>query len=148
MRVSSGCHYATRALIDIATHQDDCNVVLSDIAERQSISSRHLARAIAPLVREGIIRSYKGINGGFTLGRDPVEIKLSEIYRICEGSFSLVAHDASPAQHRRTYAETDLWDELQEQVFRVLDSRSIQDLLEADESLKASIKDLELTLVP
>jgi Rrf2 family transcriptional regulator, cysteine metabolism repressor len=139
MRVSSGCHYATRALIDIATHQKDCNVVLSDIAARQSISSRHLARAVAPLVREGIIRSHKGINGGFTLGRDPAEIKLSEIYRICEGSFSLVAHDASPAQHHRAYAETDLWDELQEQVFRVLDSRSIQDLLEADESGKEKV---------
>ena len=139
MRVSSGCHYATRALVDIATHQDDCNVVLSDIAERQSISSRHLARAIAPLVREGIIRSYKGMNGGFTLGRHPVEIKLSEIYRICEGSFSLVAKDGSPARHPRTYAETDLWDELQEQVFRVLDSRSIQDLLEADESRREKV---------
>lgn len=133
MKASTRC-YAIRALLDIAVHRNEGRVILKDIAQRQQVSVRHLARSMVPLVNAGIVHSYKGIGGGFTLGKSPAEIKVSDIYRICKGSFSIVdcTEDTSVCHHSAYYDANDLWGELQDTIFDVLDSRTIEDLVDSD----------------
>ena len=75
MKLSTKGRYGTRALLDIALHQDEGPVPLRDVAQRQQISLPYLEHLIAPLIAGGIVRSTRGIGGGVSLVKLTEEIR-------------------------------------------------------------------------
>jgi len=51
-----------------------------EIAENIGINPSKLRKILSMLVKNGIIKSTKGISGGFTLNKDSSELHLQEIY--------------------------------------------------------------------
>jgi len=88
MKLSTRARYGTRALLDLAIHQDEAPIALKDVARRQQISVQYLEHLITPLITAGIVRSVRGPKGGVSLARPPKQIVLSEIFQILEGSIS------------------------------------------------------------
>ena len=136
MKLSTRGRYGTRALLDIALNQGDELVLLKDIARRQQISLRYLDHLITPLVAAGIIRSTRGARGGVRLAKRPDEIKLSEVIQLLEGSIALVDCVNDPGMCERSSAcvTRDLWDELKQAMDGVLESMTLQDLVERQKS--------------
>lgn len=56
-----------------------------EIAEALQVSGNHLSKVFQRLSRARLVNSIRGPRGGFTLGRDPSEINLLEIYEAIEG---------------------------------------------------------------
>jgi Rrf2 family cysteine metabolism transcriptional repressor len=131
MKLSTKSRYGTRALLDIALHQQEGPVPLKSIAQRQQFSLSYLEHLIAPLVSGGIIQSTRGIGGGVSLVRSPAEIKLSEVLALLEGSMAPVKCLNDPQACSRTAfcATRDIWGELQKAMDRVLESTTLQDLV-------------------
>jgi len=132
MRLSTRARFGTRALLDIAIHGEVVPVQLKDIAERQQISVAYLEQLIRPLVAAGIVRSSRGARGGFRLGRAPEKIRLMEVMEILEGSLALVeCVGSAKACSRSQYCVTrDVWCEVSEAIVGVLESITLQDLVE------------------
>jgi Rrf2 family protein len=132
MRLSTKGRYATRALLDLALHQGKGSVTLKDIAQREQISLRYLEHLITPLVAAGIIRSVRGPRGGVSLARAPGEIRLSEIIKLLEGTFAPVECVDNPevCSRSRLCVTRDVWCELKKAVSSVLESTTLQDLIE------------------
>jgi len=121
-----------RALLDLALHQDEGLVPLKDIARRQEVSLPYLEHLITPLVAAGLVKSTRGARGGVSLIKPPSEIKLSEAVQLLEGSIAPVDCVNDPKLcHRSAYCVTrDIWSEMKNAMSQVLDSTTIQDLVE------------------
>ncbi len=132
MKLSTRGRYATRALLDLALHQGDGQATLKDIAHRQQISLRYLEHLITPLIVAGIVRSVRGPKGGVSLAKPPAEVRLSEIIQVLEGSVAPVACVDNPeiCSRSKFCVTRDIWGELKKAVSAVLESTTLQDLME------------------
>ena len=132
MKLTTKGRYGTRALLDIALHCQEGPVPLKDIAQREQISLSYLEHLIAPLIEGGIIRSARGVGGGVSLIKPPQEIRLSEVIGLLEGSLALVKCVTDPsACNRSEFCVTrDIWSELKAAMDGVLQSTTLQDLVE------------------
>lgn len=132
MRISTRARYATRALLDLALHQDESPVLLKDIARRQQFSLRYLENLINPLISAGIVRSARGPRGGVWLSKNPEEIKLSDIVQLLEGSMAPVECINNPEICERSgfCVTRDIWSELKKAMDNILESTTLLDLVE------------------
>jgi Rrf2 family cysteine metabolism transcriptional repressor len=132
VKLSTRGRYGTRAMLDLAMHDDGQTVLLKDIAKRQEISERYLESIMRVLVSNGLVTSVQGRNGGFSLAKKPGDIKLSQIIEAVEGSIAPVFCVDNPKLCKRvpicvTY---DVWRKLKKAMFDVLDSITLEDMLE------------------
>ena len=131
MKLSTKGRYGTRALLDIALHQEGL-VPLKDIAQRQQISLPYLEHLITPLIEGGVIRSTRGVGGGVSLVKSPEEIQLSEVIGLLEGSLAPAkcVTDPSVCNLSEFCVTRDIWSELKAAMDGVLQSTTLQDLVE------------------
>ena len=91
MKLSTKGRYGLRALIDIAVHEDQGPVSVSDIAARQAISEAYLEQLLPRLRKASLITSQRGAAGGYRLTRPASEISVGDVLRAMEGSLDAVA---------------------------------------------------------
>lgn len=132
MKLSTRGRYATRALLDLALHQEEAPVLLKDIAQRQQISLPYLEHLITPLIAGGILRSTRGARGGVSLAKLPEQVKLREVIQLLEGSTAPVECVNNPDICTRSdlCVTRDIWCELRSAIDGVLESTTLQDLVE------------------
>jgi Rrf2 family protein len=132
MKLSTRGRYATLALLDLALHQGQRPAQLKDIAQRQEISLPYLEHLVTPLIAGGIVRSIRGARGGVWLAKAPEEIKLSEVLQLVEGSTAPVECIDNPGVCSRSAScvTRDVWSELKKAMDDVLESTTLQDLVE------------------
>jgi Rrf2 family protein len=139
VKLSNKGRYAVRALFDIAFHNDGGPTQVRDIAERQAIPPRFLEQIFQDLKRAGIVGSKRGPQGGYSLARRPVDIRLGDVVRALEGPIALGDRESGP---RRPQPSGDSR-RVTESIFRDLSSRvescfdaiSIADVCERAEQL-------------
>ncbi|NJQ03118.1 RrF2 family transcriptional regulator [Streptomyces zingiberis] len=85
MHISAKADYATRALLELASHPDrplSCEAMASS----QDIPFRFLKSVVGELRKAGLVRSQRGCEGGYWLGRPAAEITLLEVVRAVDGA--------------------------------------------------------------
>ncbi|MBP5637963.1 MAG: Rrf2 family transcriptional regulator, partial [Victivallales bacterium] len=65
MKISTKGRYGLRILIDLATHDAQKPRLVRDIAQSQEISEKYISRLIVDLRRARLVRSVRGMKGGF-----------------------------------------------------------------------------------
>ena len=138
MKLSTRARYGTRALLDLSLHQNEGLVSLKDIAQRQQISLQYLEHLMTPLIAAGMVRSVRGPKGGVSFAKPPEQILLSEIIQLLEGSTAPVECVDNPKLCPRSElcVTRDIWDELKKAMNGVLESTTLQNLVERQESKK------------
>lgn len=90
VRVSTRGDYACRALLSLALHEDESGPTsVRDIADRTGLPQPYLEQILLALKGAGLVRSKRGVGGGYTLARDPEDIRLSEIVSAVDGPITL-----------------------------------------------------------
>ena len=89
MRVSAKADYALRATIELAAAGDG-PVKGERIAQAQEIPLKFLENILVELRHAGIVRSQRGVEGGYWLARPAEEISLAEVIRAVEGPIANV----------------------------------------------------------
>lgn len=85
MNITQESDYAIRATLIIAQTGENNRIEAKKIAEEGCIPLRFLLKLLRKLTQSRIVISYRGINGGYTLGRSPKEITLKDIIEAIEG---------------------------------------------------------------
>ena len=144
MKLSTRGQYGTRALLDIALHQGEAPVLLRDVARRQQIPPLYLGHLISPLVGAGIIGSTRGARGGVWLARSPQEIKLSEVIQLLEGPTAPVEclNDPKFCPRFDLCVTRELWDDLKKALDRVLESVTLQGLVERQKRKEQAVEEM------
>ncbi len=139
MKLSTRARYGTRALLDLALHQSEEVVQLKDIAQRQQISLQYLEHLVTPLITAGMVRSVRGPRGGVSLAKLPNQILLSEVIQLLEGSTAPVECVENPKLCPRSElcVTRDIWDEMKKAMNGILESTTLQNLIERQERKKA-----------
>ncbi len=78
MSVSQTAEYALRAVVWLAQNPGEPQTT-QQLAEGTQVSVSYLPKVLQPLGRIGILTSQRGINGGYTLDRDPEDLTVLEI---------------------------------------------------------------------
>ena len=85
MRLSTRGEYASRAILDIALHEQGGLAKIGEIAARQKIPLKYLENILLTLKRAGIVRSRRGAKGGYYLARPAESITVGEVIRAMDG---------------------------------------------------------------
>ncbi|MEM1335829.1 MAG: Rrf2 family transcriptional regulator [Actinomycetota bacterium] len=93
MRISTRGDYACRALLSLALHTDPDTpptpTSVRDIAERTGLPQPYLEQILLALKGAGLVRSKRGVGGGYVLNRSADDIRLSEIVSAVDGPITL-----------------------------------------------------------
>ena len=88
--LSQKTRYTIRALQHLSDHWRQGPVRLDAIAEAQNIPRKFLTVILSEMVREGLVISHRGRDGGYELALAPVDIRYGDIIRLTRGSLALV----------------------------------------------------------
>ena len=136
MRVSSKGDYACRALLSLALHDDVAGPTsVRDIAERTAIPQPYLEQILLALKGAGLVRSKRGVGGGYVLARLPDQIKLSEILSAVDGPISLgdfgEPHEDGSCSHEGQCVLLAIWKSAGEQMNHLMDGFTLQSVADA-----------------
>lgn len=76
--------YALRAMIELYRHGDG-PVPIAELARRGDIPVQFLEQLFATLRRAGILRSQRGVKGGYSFGRAPEQVTVLEVVELLDG---------------------------------------------------------------
>lgn len=134
MKISTKGRYALRLMLDIALNEKSGEPVrIRDIAARQELSVKYLEQIIGILNKAGFVKSVRGPQGGYLLAKKPSEYTAGMILRLTEGSLSPVSclDETAPSCGRMEDCVTVvLWKRLQEAINGVVDTVTLEDLIE------------------
>ncbi len=136
VRVSSKGDYACRALLSLALHRDEPGPTsVRDIAERTAIPQPYLEQILLALKGAGLVRSKRGVGGGYVLARNPDDIRLSEILAAVDGPISLgdfgEPHQDGACDHEGQCVLLAIWKSAGEQMRRMMDGFTLQSVADA-----------------
>src|SRR5437764_4141068 len=95
MKVSTRGDYAARALLSLALHGEERPTSVKEIAERTGLAQPYLEQILLAVKGAGLVRSKRGVGGGYVLARVPDEITLADILAAVDGPLTtlLGEHD-------------------------------------------------------
>jgi Rrf2 family transcriptional regulator, cysteine metabolism repressor len=104
MRLSRTVSYAVRATLQLAQLESQGPVPCSRLAADGKMPERFLLQILRNLVTHGILRSTRGVDGGYALVRPANQISLLEVIEAIEGPYDapLEVGDGLPedSQHK------------------------------------------------
>ncbi len=133
MKVSTRGDYASRALLSLALHGDGQTPrSVRDIADQTGLPQPYLEQILLALKGAGLVRSKRGVGGGYVLAKEPGTILLSQIVSavdgpIVAGDFS-EPHTDGACDHEGQCVLLAIWAGAGSQMRQYLDSFTLEDI--------------------
>ena len=152
MKLTSKGRFAVTALVDLAVNtQNDKPTSLSDISLRQNISLSFLEQIFNLLKKDGIVKSVRGPNGGYSLAKKPEKVMISQIIEAINEEVKItkcngIDFGCSSQKHSGKCLTHNLWAELSNQIYFYLDSISLDDVKKNKLNPISNLMNSKLTL--
>jgi len=133
VKVSTRGDYASRALLSLALHgATQAPTSVRDIAERTALPQPYLEQILLALKGAGLVRSKRGVGGGYVLAREPEEISLAQIVAAVDGPIVAgdfgVPHENGACDHEGQCILLAVWAEVGEQIRDKLQNLTLADM--------------------
>jgi Rrf2 family cysteine metabolism transcriptional repressor len=122
LSITSKSPYAVRALIELHRLSDSEPVPIAELARRGDIPVQFLEQLFATLRRAGLLRSQRGVKGGYSFAKSAAQVTVLEVVELLDGP---VGQDA-----------TGIFAQAAQAARTVLNDSSIADV--ADEEARAA----------
>jgi Rrf2 family protein len=135
VKVSTRGDYASRALLSMALHLDELGPQsVRDIAERTALPQPYLEQILLALKGAGIVKSKRGVGGGYLLARASSEISLAEIIAAVDGPIQAGdfgnPHENGACDHEGQCVLLTLWAEVGDHMRAHLVSYTLADMVD------------------
>jgi Rrf2 family protein len=142
LKLSTKSSYGLRACLTLAATDDRLST--SDIAQRDQIPRRYLEQILSALRQSGLVQSVRGAKGGYSLGKPADEITIAQLVHSVEGNLPpmLCTNPSLQSDTCRSDSKcdcSDLCNELEGSVTRVLEGTTLADILSGKKSLIPSM---------
>ncbi|MBP3915297.1 Rrf2 family transcriptional regulator [Clostridium sp.] len=145
MKLSTKGRYGVKAMVELAIHYGDSPLSIKTISQRQGISEYYLEQLFSPLRKGKLINSIRGAQGGYILGREPKDIKVSDIMYVLEGPIEIADCIEGVACNNIDCCATRLlWTKIKNSIDEVMEGITLQDIV--DDYNKIKEKNEALTL--
>lgn len=132
VKVSTRGDYACRALLSLALHPEEAPTSVRDIAERTGLPQPYLEQILLALKGAGLVRSKRGVGGGYVLARDPAEITLARIVSAVDGPIVVgdfgEPHQNGACDHEGQCVLLAVWADAGRQMRTLLEARTLADI--------------------
>jgi Rrf2 family protein len=134
VRVSTRGDYACRALLSLALRGAQTTPTsVRDIADRTGLPQPYLEQILLALKGAGLVRSKRGVGGGYVLARDPAEITLAQVVSAVDGPIVAGAfgepHENGACDHEGQCVLLSLWADVGETMRGYLQSFTLADMV-------------------
>lgn len=134
MKVSTRGDYASRALLSLSLHRaGDGPTSVRDIAERTGLPQPYLEQILLALKGAGLVRSKRGVGGGYVLARDPDDITLGQIVSAVDGPIVVgdfgEPHKDGACEHEGQCILLQVWSDVGQHMREHLDSFTLGDMV-------------------
>ena len=89
MQITREGDYGIRSVLYLSRHPFKKISFVNEISEEYKIPRSFLAKILQKLVKAKIVRSYRGVKGGFSLARQAREISMLDVIEAIEGKLCL-----------------------------------------------------------
>jgi Rrf2 family protein len=113
LSITSKSPYAVRALAELARSGAVGPVPIGELARRRDIPVQFLEQLFAVLRRAGILKSQRGVKGGYSFARDPSDVTVLAVVELLDGPFGAGAESVfaeAAAAARAILRETTIAD--------------------------------------
>lgn len=133
MKVSTRGDYASRALVSLALHDDCGPTSVHHLAQRTGLPQPYLEQILLALKGAGLVRSKRGVGGGYVLARTPGEITLGQIVSAVDGPIVAgdfgAPHQNGACDHEGQCVLLSVWSEVGGHMRSHLDSFTLADIV-------------------
>ena len=85
LSITTKSPYAIRALAELARTGGPGPVPIGELARRRDVPVQFLEQLFAVLRRAGVLRSQRGVKGGYAFAREPGEVTVLEVVELLDG---------------------------------------------------------------
>jgi Rrf2 family protein len=130
MQFTKAEEYGIFGIMYLASQPQGRITPLSEISENQKVPEKFLAKIFQSLSKSGLIRSHRGVKGGFTLGKPSDQISVKDIVESIQGPYRISKCLTEPVDQQSPAAASlrRLLEKAQENLLTVFSSHSIKDL--------------------
>jgi Rrf2 family protein len=153
MRVSTRGDYASRALLSLALHDHGTlPTSVRDIAQRTGLPQPYLEQILLALKGAGLVKSKRGVGGGYILAAPPDQIRLSQIVGAVDGPIVVgdfgEPHQDGACEHEGQCALLAVWAGMSAQMREYLESFTLAEMVERARGLKKGNGNLPARIDP
>jgi Rrf2 family iron-sulfur cluster assembly transcriptional regulator len=132
VKLTKGTDYGLRGILYLARQPQGKIALVTDIARSEGVPESYLAKIFQDLARGGVLVSHRGAKGGFSLVRSLKDVSLLEVIEAIEGPIALqpCLDDRQGCEHIAECGVSDVIRRAQSEMIRVLESTSLENLLE------------------
>jgi len=130
MHVTREGDYGIRSVLYLANQPYKKISFINEIAEEYKIPRSFLAKILQKLVKAKIIRSYRGVKGGFSLAKQSRDINVLEVLEAIEGKLYLnvCLIDKKKCNFSKHCPTIQLWANVQNRVADTLKKANFEEL--------------------
>src|ERR1700686_3326522 len=128
VKVSTRGDYAARALLSLALHDVGHPTSVKEIAERTALPQPYLEQILLAAKGAGLVRSKRGVGGGYVLARPPAEITLAEILAAVDGPLATPGDEHDHCEGHCVLQE--VWVGVSDEMRRLLEGHTLADLVD------------------
>ncbi len=136
IRISKKCHYALRAVFELASRGDSAPVTVLELAKAQEMPTRFLEVILSELRQAGIVAARRGNTGGYTLAALPRKTTAAQVIEAIEGPIAIGAtaagEDEAASHFNGGSALEDLWTAMNESIKGICQDANFEDLVERE----------------
>jgi Rrf2 family transcriptional regulator, cysteine metabolism repressor len=85
LSITSKSPYAVRALVELHLIGDAGPVPIGELARRGQIPAQFLEQLFATLRRAGVLRSQRGVKGGYSFAKSAAQVTVLEVVEVLDG---------------------------------------------------------------
>jgi Rrf2 family protein len=85
LSITTKSPYAVQALAELGRTGGEDPVPIGELARRRDIPVQFLEQLFAALRRAGVLRSQRGVKGGYAFAKDPSRITVLEVVELLDG---------------------------------------------------------------
>jgi Rrf2 family protein len=132
MELTRKGEYAIRGIVYLASQSPGKVVLISEIAQATEVPKSFLSKIFQDFARIGLVHSFRGTGGGFSLARPASRITLREVVEAVEGPIvpnrcllgkGVCARDDTCSVH-------PVWRKVQNEVLSILDGITLEELVQ------------------
>ena len=130
MQLTREGDYGIRSVLYLARQPYKKISFVTEISDEYKIPRSFLAKILQKLVKAKIVRSYRGVKGGFSLARQAKDISVLDVLEAIEGrlAMNICLADKKKCDFSRNCPINSVWANAQSKVVEVLKKSNFEDL--------------------
>ena len=140
--LSHKAKYALKALLYLAEQEEGHISRTIEIADGANIPKKFLEQILLELRNAGLLYSIKGAKGGYSLNKDPKDIRLTQVIRLLDGPIALLPcvslnfyQKCDECKSEEVCGIRDTFVGVRDAMLQILNDTSIADIIEKESSI-------------